>query len=612
MTHKFVILLTILGLALTACSPTTSPPPAPEREPTEEIEPTQAPPVEEPQVENQPVMVVFSDDLGRRIELRDYAQRIVTLGPSSLESLFAIGAGSQVVGREEFSTYPEEALEVTSVGSLWGEIPTEAILALEPDLVIAPEIISPEQIQTLEELGLTVYFQANPVDFPGLWQNLRNLATLSGHEAEAEALIADLEARVNLVVEAVAPLSYKPVVFYELDATDPQNPYTIGGGTIIDTIISMAGGFNMGAVLEGQYAPISSEEVITQNPEIILLADAPYGITPETVTDRAGWDAITAVKNGQMYEFDPFLVSVPGPRLVDGLEAMTQIIHPGILASDGPVSFTDDLGRQIELVVPAQRIVTLGPSSLESLFAIDAGDQVVGREEYSTYPDEAMEVTSVGSLWGELPLEAILALDPDLVIAPEIISPEQIQTLTDLGLTVYFQANPTDFGGLWKNLRTLAALTGHHAEADQLIAALDARVKAVAQVIDPILERPTVFYELDATDPQNPYTVGAGTFIDTIITLSGGTNIGQILEGAYAQISSEEVIVQNPEIILLADAPYGVTAETVAERAGWDVMDAVANGAIYEFDPFLVSVPGPRLVDGLEAMAEMIHPEAFE
>ncbi|MCJ7702893.1 MAG: helical backbone metal receptor, partial [Anaerolineales bacterium] len=370
MIHKFVILLTILGLVLTACSPTTTPTPAPEVEPIEEIEPTQAPAVDEPQVEPESQMLVFSDDSGRMIELPDYAQRIVTLGPSSLESLFAIGAGAQVVGREEFSTYPEEALEVTSVGSLWGEIPTEAILALEPDLVIAPEIISPEQIQTLTDLGLTVYFQANPVDFPGLWQNLRNLAALSGHEAEAEALIADLEARVNRVVEAVAPLSYKPVVFYELDATDPQNPYTIGGGTIIDAIISMAGGFNMGAVLEGQYAPISSEEVITQNPEIILLADAPYGITPETVTDRAGWDAITAVKNGQMYEFDPFLVSVPGPRLVYGLEAMTQIIHPGILASDRPVSFKDDLGRQIELVVPAQRIVTLGPSSLESLFAI--------------------------------------------------------------------------------------------------------------------------------------------------------------------------------------------------------------------------------------------------
>jgi iron complex transport system substrate-binding protein len=117
---------------------------------------------------------------------------------------------------------------------------------------------------------------------------------------------------------------------------------------------------------------------------------------------------------------------------------------------------------------------------------------------------------------------------------------------------------------------------------------------------------------LDATDPQNPYTVGSGTFIDTIISMAGGLNIGSILEGQYAPISSEEVINQNPEIILLADAPYGITPESVAERAGWDVIQAVDNGAVYEFDPFLVSVPGPRLVDGLEAMALILHPEAFD
>ena len=268
------------------------------------------------------------DDLGRTVELTEHPQRIVTLGPSSLESLFAIGAGSQVVGREEFSTYPEEALEVSSVGSLWGDLPVEAILALEPDLVIAPEIISPEQIQTLEDLGLTVFFQANPIDFEGLWENLRVMGEISGHESEADTLISELQARVDLVVKKIDSISSRPSVFYELDATDPQNPYTIGSGTFIDRIISMTGGDNIGSVLDGAYAQISSEEVIFQNPEIILLADAPYGITPDSVAERAGWEMINAVVNNQVYEFDPYLVSVPGPRLVEGLEAMAVLLHP--------------------------------------------------------------------------------------------------------------------------------------------------------------------------------------------------------------------------------------------------------------------------------------------
>ena len=281
-------------------------------------------------------------------------------------------------------------------------------------------------------------------------------------------------------------------------------------------------------------------------------------------------------------------------------------------AAPEPLVFTDDKGRTVELEGYASAIVTLGPSILEGLFAIDAGDEVVGREEYSIYPEEALEVTNVGSLWGELPAEAIVALEPDLVIASQLISDEQVSAMEDLGLTVYWQGNPTDFEGLYANLSALAALSGHEDEAEILIDSIKTRVAAVEAVIANVDERPTVFYELDATDVQNPYTTGAGTFIDTLITMAGGSNIGAVLEGEYAQMSSEEIIVQDPEVILLSDAPYGITAESVGERPGWDVISAVVNGRVYPFDPYLVSVPGPRMVDGLEAMAKLLHPEIFE
>ncbi|MCF6278225.1 MAG: helical backbone metal receptor [Anaerolineales bacterium] len=331
MTRKLVLLLTVLTLAVGACAPMPAPvTQAPVSSPTESIatQPASAPTATETPA---PKVLTFTDDMGRSIELDEPAKKIVTLGASSLESLFAIGAGEQIVGREEYSTYPEEALAIPSIGSLWGELPAEAILALEPDLVIAPEIISPEQVQALADLGLTVYFQANPVDFEGLWENMRALAALSGHADEAEALIAELDARVQTVNEAVQPLSSQPTVFYELDATDPQNPYTIGGGTFINTLITMAGGYNIGQVLEGDYTQISAEEIISQDPQIIVLGDAPYGVTAETVATRAGWETLSAVQNGNVYEFDPYLVSVPGPRLVDGLEALLKIFHPGLL-----------------------------------------------------------------------------------------------------------------------------------------------------------------------------------------------------------------------------------------------------------------------------------------
>jgi iron complex transport system substrate-binding protein len=278
-----------------------------------------------------------------------------------------------------------------------------------------------------------------------------------------------------------------------------------------------------------------------------------------------------------------------------------------------PMVFTDDKGRTVELEAYPKAIVTLGASIFEGLFAISAGDQVVGREEYTLYPEEAaQQVTSIGSLYGELPAEAIVALEPDLVIASEIISDEQVSALEDLGLTVYWQGNPTDFDGLYANLNALAALTGHESEAQTLVDSLKTRVAAVEDAIANVDEIPTVFYELDATDVTNPYTTGAGTFIDTLITLAGGSNIGAVLEGEYAQMSSEEVIVQDPEVILLGDAPYGITPESIVERPGWDVISAVVNDKVFPFDPYLVSVPGPRMVDGLEAMAKLLHPDLFE
>ena len=275
------------------------------------------------------------------------------------------------------------------------------------------------------------------------------------------------------------------------------------------------------------------------------------------------------------------------------------------------IAITDGLGNSILMEKPARKIVSLSPSTTEILFAIGAGSQLVGREDNSTYPPEAEEVASVGSLFGELPTETILALEPDLVVAGEIINAEQVQALQALGLTVYWQSNPTDFDGLYENILELGQLSGHGDEALSLINDLESRVSAVSEKVAGAQSKPPVFYELDATDPVNPWTVGAGTFIDLIISMAGGTNVASDLE-PYAQISSEELIARDPAIILLSDAMFGVTPESVAARPGWDVIQAVKDNAIHGIDPNIMSVPGPRLVEGLEETARLIHPELFE
>lgn len=292
-------------------------------------------------------------------------------------------------------------------------------------------------------------------------------------------------------------------------------------------------------------------------------------------------------------------------------QATPATVAPGDLTAPSQ-TFTDGLGRQVTLEGGvASRIVSLAPSNTEILFAIGAGDQVVGRDTLSDFPEEASKVTDIGSTFEALNTELIVSLKPDLVLAAEINTPEQVKQLEDLGLTVYYLNNPKTLEGMYENLELVAQMTGHQQEVPTLIKSLKERVAAVDEKIAPISSRPGVFYELDGTDPAKPYTAGKGTFITQLIERAGGHNIAADLEG-YPQLSLEQVVAADPAFIILGDARYGVSPESIAERPGWENLSAVKNGKVFPFNDDLVSRPGPRLVDALEELAKLMRPELFQ
>lgn len=293
------------------------------------------------------------------------------------------------------------------------------------------------------------------------------------------------------------------------------------------------------------------------------------------------------------------------------LLALLAACAPKAAPTEAPaMTYTDSLGRSVTLETTPQRIVSLAPSNTEILFAVGAGSQVVGRDEFSDYPPEAASISSIGGSFGEYNAEAILALEPDLVLAAEINPPELVNQLEELGLTVYYLGNPTTLEEMYGNLETVAQLTGH--DATDLVESLKARVAAVDEKIMPLSSRIPVFYEIDATDPSKPWTYGPGTFGDLLISRAGGYNIGGIASDPYPQISIEQVVAANPSVIILGDSMWGVTAESVKERPGWETLPAVQSDQIYPFDDNLVSRPGPRLVDGLEQLAKLLRPGLFE
>ena len=276
-----------------------------------------------------------------------------------------------------------------------------------------------------------------------------------------------------------------------------------------------------------------------------------------------------------------------------------------------PLTITDGLQRTITLDAPAQRIVSLAPSNTEILFAIGAGPQMVGRDPLSDFPAEAQNVADIGDTFIQLNTELIISLEPDLVLAAEITPPEQVAQLEQIGVVVFWLANPADFEGLYANLITVGQLTGYDLEAATLAEALRTRVSAVQTAVADVTDKPIVFYEVDGlTDPNAPYTAGTGTFIDLIINTAGGQNAAAALKG-YKQMSIEELLVQNPDFILLGDSAYGATPELVAQRAGWGELAAVQANQVLPFDDNLMSRPGPRMIDAVEHLARLLHPDLF-
>jgi iron complex transport system substrate-binding protein len=276
-----------------------------------------------------------------------------------------------------------------------------------------------------------------------------------------------------------------------------------------------------------------------------------------------------------------------------------------------PIRMTDGFGTAVVLPAPATRIISMVPGNTEILFAVGAGAQMVGRDELSNFPAESTQATSIGSTYQQLNTEAIVSLHPDLILAAETTPAEQITSLQNLHLTVYRLNNPKTFEDLYQNLLAVGLLTGHTQEASALADSLRQRVRQVETTVAKRSGTPVVFYEMDASDPTKPWTAGPGSFVDMLITTAGGKNVGDSLPSEWAQMSAEQLVLSNPEIILLGSAAYGVTVETVKQRAGWQALTAVKRNAVYPVDDTIVTRPGPRLVDALEQFAKLLHPALY-
>ena len=281
------------------------------------------------------------------------------------------------------------------------------------------------------------------------------------------------------------------------------------------------------------------------------------------------------------------------------------------------VTVTDSANRTVTLDGAPQRIVSLAPSTTEIAFALGLGSRVVAVDRLSDYPAQVGGLPRISVF--PVNYEQVVSFKPDLVLAAAIQSPDEIKKLDELKLPLLVVGSSnTTFDNVMNDVALVGKATGTDVLAKTVTDAMKGRSDAVKAKIAGAQTQPRVFWELDATDPSKPFTAGPGSFIGDMIALAGGVNIAAGAKTAYPQFSAEEIIAANPDILILSDTcsffvnPGCTPVETVKTRKGWSAISAVKNDKVFAIDDNLVSRPSPRIVEGLEAAAKLIHPELFK
>ncbi len=327
MKSAMAVMLVLMLALIAACGGkaevSPSPSPSSEVEQTASTEPTATPETEAPAAAQTEYPLTVKDETGTELTFEKAPAAVVTLVPSETETIFAIGGGSTVVGVDQWSNYPEEANSIAKIGDMKTNI--EAVAALNPELILANSSMNGDAITQLRELGYAVY-ATNPKTYDAVVAKVEELGKIMNLQEKAGEVAKHMTDVKQQVTDAVKGAEAKKV-FLEFSPG-----YTVGSGEFLDELITLAGGANIASSVAGWHE-VNAEEVITQNPEIIIYPD--FGEEKSSILtaieSRPGWDAIDAVKNKNMHMVtnDP-LVRV-GPRLADGLLEVAKVIHPDLV-----------------------------------------------------------------------------------------------------------------------------------------------------------------------------------------------------------------------------------------------------------------------------------------
>ncbi|MDH3503017.1 MAG: cobalamin-binding protein [Nitrospirota bacterium] len=273
----------------------------------------------------------FVDDLGRKLYLAKPPQRIVSLAPSITEILFAIGLNEEIVGVTEFCDFPPEALTKPKVGYATPNL--EMIVVLQPQLVLAPRsFLRVDLLNKLEQLKIPTFI-FDPHTVEDIFAHIQLLGRMVGRPQEANAQAALMRKQLASLSSRLKDLP-RPTLLYILNS---EPLITVGPGSFIHRLIELAGGRNAAEEAAAPYPRLTMEEVLRQNPDILLFpVGRQEGIPQEEQDSWRRWITLSAVQHDKLFHVDSDLLNRPGPRIIEGLKQLVKILHPEVVLDDMP------------------------------------------------------------------------------------------------------------------------------------------------------------------------------------------------------------------------------------------------------------------------------------
>lgn len=270
-----------------------------------------------------------------------------------------------------------------------------------------------------------------------------------------------------------------------------------------------------------------------------------------------------------------------------------------------PMTIKDSYDREVVIEAEPKTVISIAPNITETIFALNAGDKLVGRTDYCDYPEEVDNIQTIGSL-REPNIEKIVELKPDLVIASTHFKKEVLQKLEESGLKVIVLYGPESFDGVYSTIKNIGLVLNKKEQAQKIVTDMKSKVDEVTVKVKD-KDKPSVYYVIGFGE-YGDYTATKETFIAQMIEMAGGQNAANDSEGW--KYSLEKLVEKDPHILVCSkyfDSKAGIQAAN-----GYKDLTAIKEGRLYEMDNNMLDRQGPRLADGLFELAKIVHPDAFK